>query len=164
MPSLETQAIQCRSLVGLAERIVADLDDAHRAVEPVSGTKTAGWLIGHLSVTGDFGRKLCGRPPLCPVEWRAKFNPGTQPSRNASDYPAMESLLNMFRSVYLDLSEAALAADAATLAAPNPYPPARDDFPTVREFVAYLLTGHFAYHLGQLAGWRAAAGLGRLPS
>lgn len=159
---LETQSAQCQSLLGLAERILADFDDSHRALEPTLGNKTAGWLVGHLAVTGDFGRKLCGRPAICPVEWRAKFNPGTQPSRNASDYPPMDALREMFRSVYLDLCEAATVADPAALAAPNPYPPARDDFPTVREFVAYLLTGHFAYHLGQLAGWRAAAGLGRL--
>ena len=154
---------QCRYLLSLAEPILAGLDDSHRAVEPQLGTKTAGWLIGHLTVTGDGGRRLCGRPPLCPKEWRAKFNPGTQPSSNPADYPPMEQLREMFRAVYDDLCIAAAQADAVTLASVNPYAAARAVFPSVSEFVAWMLTGHLGYHLGQLTGWRAAAGLGRTP-
>ena len=43
----------------------------------------------------------------------------------------------------------------------NPFAPVRDGFPTAGEFLAYLMTGHFAYHLGQLVAWRGAAGVGR---
>jgi hypothetical protein len=32
----------------------------------------------------------------------------------------------------------------------------------VGDFVGYLLTGHLAYHLGQLVAWRTAAGLRRI--
>src|ERR1019366_567238 len=104
--------------------------------------KTAGWLIGHLAVTGDGGRRLCGRPPLCPKEWRAKFNPGTQPSRNPADYPPMEQLREMFRAVYADLCIAVTEADAARMDSANPYEPGRVAFPTVGQFVAWMLTGH----------------------
>ena len=69
--------------------MVEGLDDSHRHLQPTPAGKTAGWLIGHLSVTGDFARKLCGRPPICPAEWRAVFNPGTQPSTDAAVYPPM---------------------------------------------------------------------------
>ena len=48
------------------------------------------------------------------------------------------------------------------LGAQNPYAAARSRFPTSRDFLIYLMTAHLAYHLGQLAAWRAAAGLGRL--
>ena len=67
-------------------------------------------------------------------------------------------LCGTFRSVYTDLCAAASVADPAALAAVNPFPPALPDFPTSGEFVAYLLTGHLGYHLGQLVAWRAAAG------
>ena len=153
---------QCRYLLSLAGPILDGLDDSHRALEPQPGVKTAGWLIGHLAVSGDFARRLYGRPPLCPTHLRPAFNPGSQPSRTATDYPPMATLRDMFREVYSDLCAAASEADPLSLTSINPFAPARDAFPTAGDFVAYLLTGHLAYHLGQLVAWRAAAGLGRL--
>ena len=66
----------------------------------------------------------------------------------------MKQLLS---KMYRDLIAGAPAASIETLAAPNPYEPARGAFPTAGSFVAYLLTGHLGYHLGQLSIWRAAA-------
>ena len=96
---------------------------------------------------------------MCPKEWRAAFNPGSRPSANENAYPSMEVLRQLARAVYADLCDAALAAAPESLAIPNPYEPARKDMPTADSFVRYLMTGHLAYHLGQLTEWRAAAGL-----
>jgi hypothetical protein len=74
----------------------------------------------------------------------------------------MAELRNAFRAVYDDLCLALPAADRSLLEVPNPFAPARAAFPTAGDFAAYLATGHLGYHLGQLVGWRAAAGLGRL--
>jgi hypothetical protein len=148
-------AAQCRFLLATYAKLVADLDDGHRVVEPRPGSKTAGWIVGHLCVTGDFGRRLCGQKAICPAEWRAKFNPGTQPSANAADYPPMRALIEHFHKVYGDLPIAYGSASAETLGAPNPYEPGRASFPTGGDFAAYLMTGHLGYHLGQLYGWRA---------
>jgi hypothetical protein len=153
---------QTRHLLKSAERMLEGLDDSHRALEPQPGIKTAGWLIGHLAVTGDFARKLYGRPPMCPVEWRTAFNPGSQPSGEANTYAPMTTLTTAFREVYADLAAAAAESDPFSITVENPFAPARAAFPTAGEFLAYLMTGHLAYHLGQLVAWRAAAGLGRL--
>jgi hypothetical protein len=153
---------QCRHLVSLADAMLAGLDDSHLALEPEPGAKTAGWLLGHLAITGDFARHLCGRPPICPAEWRSAFRDGSEPSRDQSSYPRMTELCAAFWGVYRDLPVAVANADAARLAEPNPYPPARGSFPLASNFVAYIISGHFGYHLGQLVAWRAAAGLGRL--
>ncbi|HYV97349.1 MAG TPA: DinB family protein [Gemmatimonadaceae bacterium] len=155
-------AAQCRYLARLTQRALAKLDDSHRALEPRPDLKTAGWLIGHLAVTGDFGRHLCGGRPVCPREWRAAFNPGTTPSTDPAQYPPMRELGDTFRAVYGDLYTISQTAEPALLAAPNPYTPAIGDFPTAGDFLAYLMTGHIAYHLGQLTEWCAAAGLGRV--
>ena len=151
---------QCRYLVALAGPLLGGLDDSHRAVEPIPGAKTAGWLIGHMTVSGDYARRLCCLPPTCPKEWEAKFNPGSQPSSDAAAYPPMEALRDAFFAVHRDLCEVASQVSPAVLAGPNPFAPARPHFPTAGDFLAYLMTGHLAYHLGQLAGWRVAAGLG----
>lgn len=157
---MTSSVAQCRHLLFLAESILSGLDDSHVAGEPAPGTKTAGWIIGHLAVTGDFGRRLCGRTPLCPKDWRAKFNPGTQPSRQQSDYPPMRELVDTLREVYTDFCDAAASVNPVVLAGENPYAPGRIAFPTSGDFVGYLLAGHLGYHLGQLSIWRSVAGVG----
>ena len=42
---------------------------------------------------------------------------------------------------------------------PNPLDSTRTRFPTLGDFACYIMTGHLGYHLGQLSGWRGAAGL-----
>lgn len=159
MNSLSAFTQQGRFILGNGKRWLADLTDDHLALEPIAGTKTAGWLVGHLSVTGDFGRRICGLQPMCPKEWRALFNPGTFPSLDRSVYPPMAQLRETVASVYRDFfSEAPKAADDV-IAMPNPYTPALGAFPTAGDFAAYLMTGHLAHHLGQLGSWHAAAGL-----
>ena len=150
---------QSRYLLTLAESILDGLDDSHRALEPLTGTKTAGWLVGHLAVSGDYARRLCGRAPLCPASWAESYRPGSVPSDRPDDYPSMSTLIDAIRSVYRDLCMAVVEAESEALEAPNPYEPAADAFPTVRDFVAYLMTGHLGYHFGQLTAWRAAAGI-----
>jgi hypothetical protein len=150
---------QGRFIFGQGKRWLADLNDNHLALEPIAGTKTAGWLVGHLAVTGDFGRRICGLTPMCPKEWRGLFNPGTFPSLDRSVYPPMASLREAVANVYADFFKSAPGAPDDVLAMPNPYTPASGAFPTAGDFAAYLMTGHLGHHFGQLGSWHAAAGL-----
>lgn len=161
MHLLGLAAAQCGHQFTSSAPLFHGLDDSHRALEPLPGMKTAGWILGHLAVTGDFGRKVCGRPAICPKEWRAMFNPGTHPSRDAAQYPPMAELVDTLRRVYADFGDAAIRLDDAALSAPNPFPPSGRELKTAGEFIGYLLTGHLGYHLGQLQAWRAAAGVPR---
>ena len=159
MTHLSTFAPQGKFIFGQGKRWLADLNDNHLALEPIAGLKTAGWLVGHLSVTGDFGRRICGLTPMCPKEWRALFNPGTFPSLDRSIYPPMAELCETVANVYRDFFASAPGQPEDVLALPNPYTPALTAFPTSGDFAAYLMTGHLAHHLGQLGSWHAAAGL-----
>jgi hypothetical protein len=152
-------AQQCRKNLADAEKLIARLNDSHRALEPQPGAKTAGWLLGHLATTGDFARRLSGGKPICPAEWRDRFKPGTQPSTNPADYPPMSELGDAVRNVYSDLATRIPEVEPAVFAASNPYEAARGRFPTTGEFVAYLASSHLAYHGGQLATWCAIAGV-----
>jgi hypothetical protein len=162
MNILASFAPQGRFILGQGKRWFAELDDSHRAFEPIAGVKTAGWLLGHLAVTGDFGRRICGLPPMLPKEWRTVFNPGTYPSLDPDTYPPMDDLREGMKAVYHDFFNAAPNADVSVLAMANPYTPALGAFPTAGDFAAYLMTGHLAHHMGQLGSWHAAAGLRRL--
>jgi len=157
---MQTVSNQCRHLLSLAEPMLDGLGDEHLHIAPAAIGKSPGWLLGHLCITGDFGRKLCGRKPICPVEWRAMFSPGTTSPADPAAYPRMSELCDAFRSVYQDLCDAAVAADEAMLSAVNPFERARERFPTAGEFMPWLMNGHLGYHLGQLGDWRRAAGLG----
>jgi len=157
---MQASATQGGYLLRIYDRWLSGLDDEDRAWSPAPDSKTAGWLLGHLVVTGDFGRRLCGLPPLVPKEWRATFSPGTVPSADPEAYPPMADLVRTFRAVYADLVAHAPQAAPEALAAPNPYEPARGAFPTAGSFVEYMLTGHLAYHLGQLSVWRSARASG----
>jgi hypothetical protein len=159
---MKSSITQGKYLLTLAECILAGLDDTHVAVEPAPGAKTAGWIIGHLAITADFARRMCGRSAICPVAWRQVFKPGTQPSLDSATYPSMNLLCDTFRRVYSDLFEAAAEADERALGIENPYAPARSAFPLAGDFVAYITSSHLAYHLGQLVAWRSAAGMGRI--
>lgn len=159
MNHLAPFAAQGRFIFSQGKRWMANLTDDHRALQPMAGMKTAGWLVGHLAVTGDFGRRICGLTPICSKEWRALFNPGTFSSLEASVYPPMPVLLEACVSVYRDFFANAPDAASDVLAMANPYTPAITAFPTSGDFAAYLMTGHLGHHLGQLSSWQAAAGL-----
>lgn len=152
---------QSRYMLWFAGPMLEGLNDSHLALEPVRGNKSAGWILGHLAVSGDFARRVLGRTPICPKEWRATFSPGTQASdTEAARYPKMEEVVRAFLDVYKDLPDALMTADDAVLDGPNPFEPARPGFPTTREFILWMLSGHLAYHIAQLGDWRRAAGLG----
>ena len=150
-------------MLSQAKPILHGLGDEHRALEPMPGTKTAGWLVGHLAFTGDYARRLCGQQGLCNESWTRRFGPGTQPSHDPHAYPPMAELTTMFGAVYTELLVAAADAPRHVLTSPNPYTAARERFPTIRDFLFYLMTAHLGYHLGQLYIWRAAAGVGVVP-
>ncbi len=156
---MKNAAHVCAYLVNYARPSIADLGDEHLALEPAPNAKTAGWILAHLCVTGDYVRRKLGSAPMTPKAWGASFAPGTKPSAVASDYPRMTELRDTFERVYLDLAAVAPTVPVTVLEQVNPLELTRDRFPTAGQFFTYIMTGHLGYHLGQLSGWRAAAGL-----
>lgn len=149
----------CEYLVTYSAPSLSDLTDEHVALLPPTGGKTAGWILGHLCITGDFVRRKAGAAPFTPREWGPRFAPGTAAPVDASAYPPMRDLTDCFERVYRDLARVGPAFTPELLASANPFEPARHRFTTFGEFAAWIMTGHLGYHLGQLSGWRAAMGL-----
>src|SRR5438270_6206176 len=92
----------CDYLVGYVAPSLDDLTDEHLALEPARGAKSAGWILGHLCITGDYIRRKNGRPPLTPNAWGPMFAPGSQPSPDGASYPPMADLRAAFVNVYRD--------------------------------------------------------------
>jgi hypothetical protein len=156
---MKDAATICQHLLGYAEPLLADLTDEHLPIADETNGKTAGWLIGHLCVTGDFMRRKAGRPPLTPKEWGPKFTIGSVPSRTGTDYPELAALRAAFDGIYRDLISVAPELPAELLASPSPFEPGRARFATFGAFLTWIMTGHLGYHVGKLYGWRGAAGL-----
>src|SRR2546427_11178278 len=153
--TMQQVAHVCDYLVGYAAPSLDDLTDEHVAFEPVPGAKTAGWILGHLCITGDYIRRKSGRPPLTPNAWGPMFAPGSQPSRDRASYPPMAELRATFENVYSDLAAAAPSLSQELLSSVNPREFARGRFPTFGQFAVYIRTGHLRDDLGQLGGTRA---------
>ncbi|MDQ6886547.1 MAG: DinB family protein [Gemmatimonadota bacterium] len=149
----------CAYLIDYGTPLIADLRDEHLALVPCPNAKPPGWIIGHLVVSGDFLRRQRHQQPLAPREWGPRFGPESEVPAAAADYPSMDCLRATFLEGYRDLVVLAPTIAADLLDAPNPFEAARAPFPALRDFGVYLMTAHVGYHLGQLAGWRVAAGL-----
>ena len=70
---MQAAARQCGFHLKVYDRLLADLDDRHLALEPAPGLKTAGWLLGHMIVTGDF--ELAADGPKASAELLSVPNP-----------------------------------------------------------------------------------------
>lgn len=143
---------------GYARQLTADIPDEEFAEEPVPGLNHPAWILGHLTLTADFGLHLLGEKPVAPEGWSSLFAPGTVPDPQRATYPAKAEFLSAYEAGHAALAAAVAGLDDARAAAPNPIPTLKPRFPTVGDLMAHLLTTHEATHLGQLSAWRRMMG------
>lgn len=140
--------------------MLADLKDAlHTAPNPQSGNH-AHWLAGHAVISE--GALVCGRiegkeNPL--AMWKDHFGRGGQPDPEAKGYPSLDEIMaehEKLRARTLDVLD---SMSEKELDRETDCPPEfAHMFGTAgRCFISLGL--HFAFHAGQLADCRRAAGL-----
>lgn len=132
------------------------------AEQPVPGMNHPAWTLGHLALAADYALKLLGRDSQLDPDWARLFSPGQEPTGNRSDYPGKTALIEAWTEARSALLHALREQGADVLDKPNPIEALRDHLPTVADQMAYMLTGHEAEHLGQIAVWRRAAGFERI--
>lgn len=143
-----------------AKRLVQDLTPEQMCQQPHGVVNHPAWSLGHLA-GGSVGiLKALGHEAELPAAWGDVFKTGGIPSADASAYPSKEELLATFESLHERVATAVAEADPATLAQAHPNEAFRKYFPTVGDMVVFLMTAHEMDHLGQLAAWRRALGLG----
>ena len=142
-----------------AGRLVDDLTGDQMVAQPSGVINHPAWTLGHLGATSDALAGMLGLPSTFPDAWREACRMGSVPSGNAADFPGKTELLEQLRAQHERVSEAMAAVDAERLQQPTP-PRLRERFPTIGDFAAALMTMHEGHHLGQLAAWRRALGLG----
>ncbi len=142
-----------------AERLVDDLTDEQMVAQPSGVINHPAWTLGHLGATSDALAGMLGLPSTFPDAWREACRMGSIPSGEAADYPGKAELLEQLRAQHQRVAAAVAAVDDERLQQPTP-PRLRERFPTIGDFATALMTMHEGHHLGQLAAWRRALGLG----
>jgi hypothetical protein len=156
---LDTAAQVNLFLVQYCRTLLTDIPDERLAEQPVAGVNHPAWILGHLALTADSALEKLGAQKALPAEWATLFAPGSKPSASRGAYPSREELLRAVEQGYQQLRQKATAAGPELLSRPTTNPRAREGLPTLRELVAFLLTGHMGVHLGQLSSWRRLIGL-----
>ena len=145
--------------LGFAKRLVADLSEDQMCAQPHGVVNHPAWSLGHLAVAADHLGTLLGLSSDAPAGWGDTFKTGGIPSPDKSRFPGKDQLLRAFEHQHVRVAKALSEADPAALARPHPDEKRRAHFPTVGDFVIFLMTAHEMDHLGQIAAWRRAMGL-----
>lgn len=146
--------------LGFAERLVKDLSTGQMAAQPGGVINHPAWSLGHLVVSADHLGQLLGLDSDLPEGWSETFQTGGEPSGDASVYPGKDEILGALKAQHARNVEAVKNTDASRFAEPHPNEGARKYFPTVGDMVVFMMTSHEMDHLGQIAAWRRAMGLG----
>ena len=146
--------------LSVARRLVADLTAEQMCEQPHGVVNHPAWSLGHLASASVGVLKALGHDASLPDGWGDAFKTGGIPSHDPSVFPSKDELLSTLESLHDRVSAVVTAADPATLATPHPHEGTRKYFPTIGDMVVFLMTSHEMDHLGQLAAWRRAMGLG----
>ena len=146
--------------LGFAETLVKDVTAEQMAQQPGGVINHPAWSLGHLATSANSLAQLLGLESDSPDGWDKTFATGGTPSADPSAYPTKEEILAELKKQHARNTAAFEKVDPAELAKPHPNEAARKYFPTVGDLVVFLMTAHEMDHLGQIAAWRRAMGLG----
>lgn len=143
---------------GFALRLIEDMKEAPLTPPTSKGGNHSLWVLGHLvrSESDLLDGLILGQPNRFPELEACSM--GQAPSTDAADYPSMDELMGKFQEI-----RAATLAHLDTLSdedldqrshAPEEY---GDSFSTVGACFSAMAT-HMAFHAGQVADARRAAG------
>lgn len=145
---------------GFLDGLLAGIPDDKLAEQPVGITNHPLWQIGHLASSTGTAIKILGGSSAIDDAWREKYGHGSTPVADAAAYPSKSELIQTLDTVR-PLAIAALeSASDELLNAEAEMDRIRERFGTNGNFIAFLMTGHETFHLGQLSSWRRAIGLG----
>ena len=146
-----------------AKRLVGDIPDDQMCAQPHGLVNHPTWSLGHLILSANGVGQMIGIEPAVPEGWDELFKSGGTPSGDSAAQPSKSELLAELEKVHERWKAALPGVDAAVLDAEHPNKDYRAYFPTVGSMVAFIMTSHEMDHLGQIAAWRRAAGLGPAP-
>lgn len=152
---LQRQLINMREM---SERLLADFHSTDEWLHQVHpGCNHALWFAGHMTNTDNFLISLIAPEQGRQIDGLAtRFGMGSQPTANASDYPAPAAVLADMRERRAALLELLASLSEEDLSKPTP--PGAPDFLPDYASVFELAIWHEGVHRGQLTVTRRALG------
>jgi hypothetical protein len=132
------------------------------AEQPLAGVNHPAWILGDLAWAAGGALGMLGADKTLPAEWATLFRPGSTPSAQRGLYPSRDELLRAVEQGYHQLRQRVAIAHPEQLSQPTTHRRTKETLPTLRDMVAFLLSGHLGGHLGQLSAWRRMNGLAPL--
>ena len=142
--------------------MVKDLSDEQMVWQPHGVVNHPAWILGHLALSSDGLARRFGLESTLPDGWADTFGPGGVPSGAVADFPGRDRTLDELAAQHARVADAVGAADPAVFETPVPFPDERrrKAFPTLGDYAVFVMTIHEGSHIGQIAAWRRAMGLG----
>ena len=139
--------------------LVEGIKDAPLTAPTPKGGNHPLWCIGHLTYSeGNLVHAMVQGEANPVAPWKDIFGQGTQPSSDAGDYPPIEEVLAKFAEIRADTMALLDTLSEEDLDKPSHAPEEmKDFFGTVGQCLA-AISIHFAFHGGQIADARRAAG------
>jgi hypothetical protein len=143
------------------EGLVKDLTDEQMVQQPAGLVNHPMWTLGHLaSAANAVAVKGLGLESTFPQEWEQAFKTGGVPSDAASAYPtSKDEILAQLKSQHERVTDELKQTDAEIFSKEFPDENMRKYFPTIGDFLVYLMSAHEGTHIGQLQTWKRAMGL-----
>lgn len=141
--------------------MVADIPADKMAAQPIPGMNHPAWLLGHLlTLEQSVVTKVIGKTVTHPLgaDWRDIYGIGSTPKPDLKLYKPKEFCMEALRESAGTIAEYFRALPESDLQKPLPDADLAKFFPNIARLLIILPT-HRAYHAGQLATWRKAAGL-----
>jgi hypothetical protein len=146
-------------LIKYCRMLVEEIPDERMTEQPLTAVNHPAWILGHLAWTAEGALGMLGAQKSLPAEWETLFGRGSKPSAQRGLYPAKDDLVRTVEQSYQHVRQKAATASPEQLSRPTTNPRAKETLPTLKEMVAFLMSGHMGVHLGQLSSWRRMIGL-----
>ena len=157
--------------LGYTDRLLTDLDAATFARFATPGGETIesnhpAFVLGHLCLYAPRIATQLGRDELAvtvsdQMDQTCSKDAKCVDDLDGSIYPAMDEIVETFRSGYANTMTALREVDDEVLQQANPTEGRMSElFPTLGSMHAFYVGGHMMMHLGQLSAWRRMQGMG----
>jgi len=144
-----------------AQGLASDIPDEQMARQFDGLVNHAAWQLGHMAYALGGVLQYAGVEVEKDEKSIALFGMGSTPVGERDVYPSKQALLDTLAAMHERVEPALSEFTPERMAKENPVEGFRQTMPTVGDAVTFLLTTHYAVHLGQLAAWKRAAGVGK---
>ena len=141
-----------------AGMLIETIPDEQMCDQPGSLRNHPAWLLGHIAKSCDFAGTQFALASTFPADWDDLFKRGSQPVSDRKLYPAKADLMVELKSQHSKLIALAEEVEQEVLSRPLEDAVRRKLFPTLGDFLFFVMVVHEAMHLGQLSMWRRAMG------